>query len=34
MKYNTYTIMNGTDETASLYVKANPDTNKKNNTIT
>jgi len=25
--------MNGTDVTASLYVKANPDTNRKNNTI-
>ena len=33
MKYNTYIIMNGTDETASLYVNANPDNNKKNNII-
>jgi hypothetical protein len=34
MKYIVYTTINKGAVTASLYVKANPDTNKKNRTIT
>jgi hypothetical protein len=34
MKYNVYTTIYKGAVTASLYVKAKPDTNKKNKTIT